>query len=52
MGLESRSRTTTSLGGVVTIELDLNRGHNPANVLNLIGWTGELFKGEPVKNDC
>ena len=41
-----------ALGGVVTIEFDPNGGHNPANALNLIGWMGERFKGEPVQNDC
>jgi pimeloyl-ACP methyl ester carboxylesterase len=41
-----------AMGGVMTIQFDPNRGHNPADALHLIDWIADRFKGEPVKNDC
>jgi pimeloyl-ACP methyl ester carboxylesterase len=39
-------------GGVITIELDPNKGHSQADINKQLSWVADRFAGKPPANDC
>ena len=39
-------------GGVITIELDPNKGHSQADINKQLVWVADRFAGKPPANDC
>jgi pimeloyl-ACP methyl ester carboxylesterase len=41
-----------AMGGVVTVELDPDGGHNDVDIPAQVDWMADRFAGKPATNDC